>query len=211
MIGVFGGSFDPVHFGHINPLIELSELFDFKEIRLVPTYQSPVNKVFFASARHRYNMVSIISASNSNNFVADNLEILNQGISYTYKTLEMIREREEKHEISLIIGLDAFFNIENWYNYKKLIKNYKLIVINRPDYDIYNLRNMDIEIFKKITYDKDEFLKNEKNIYLYKTSALDISSTKIRDAILNGNKTIGLIPGSIMSYIKRNKLYTEII
>ena len=96
MIGIFGGSFDPIHFGHINPLNELSKVFDFKEIRLIPTYQSPANKVFFVNARHRYNMVSIISSSNSNNFIADNIEILNEGISYTYETLEMIRKKVER-------------------------------------------------------------------------------------------------------------------
>jgi len=211
MIGIFGGSFDPIHFGHINPLNELSEVFDFKEIRLIPTYQSPANKIFFVNAHHRYNMVSIISSSSSNNFVADNIEILNEGISYTYETLEMIRKKVEIKDICLIMGLDAFLDIKNWYNYKKLINNYKLIIINRPNYCIDNISNMDIEIFNKITYDRNEFLKNEKSIYLYKSSALDISSTKIRDAILKGNKTIGLIPGSIMSYIKRNGLYTEIL
>lgn len=63
-------------------------------------------------------MVSIISSSSSNNFVADNIEILNEGISYTYETLEMIRKKVEIKDICLIMGLDAFLDIKNWYNYK---------------------------------------------------------------------------------------------
>ena len=69
MIGVHGGSFDPIHFGHINPLIELSDLFEFEEIRLVPTNKSPVDKIFYSNIDHRFNMVSIIAASDTNNFV----------------------------------------------------------------------------------------------------------------------------------------------
>lgn len=209
MVGIFGGSFDPIHFGHINPLNELSEVFNFKEIRLIPTYHSPLNKVFSASAQHRYNMVSIITSSKSNNFVADNIEILNGGISYTYNTVEILRKRLEIKDICLILGLDAFLGIKNWYNYKKLINNNRFIIINRPNYNVGSLSNMDIEIFNKITYDRNEFLNNKKSIYLYKNSSFNISSTKIRDAILKGNKATGLLPGSIMSYIKRNNLYVE--
>ena len=84
MIGLLGGSFDPIHFGHIKPLFELSEIFNFEEIRLIPTYKSPANKSFLASAEHRYNMVSIISASNANNFSADDIEIRNRFRSLDY-------------------------------------------------------------------------------------------------------------------------------
>ena len=96
MIGVHGGSFDPIHFGHINPLIELSDLFEFEEIRLVPTNKSPVDKIFYSNIDHRFNMVSIIAASDTNNFVADNVEMNRDEISYTYKTIKILKKKLQR-------------------------------------------------------------------------------------------------------------------
>ena len=98
MIGVLGGSFDPIHFGHINPLYELSDIFEFDQIRLVPTYNSAVNKTFNASANHRFNMVSLISSSETNNFVADNAEIVKQNTrsdELTFNTRENLTRLAE--------------------------------------------------------------------------------------------------------------------
>ena len=210
MIGVFGGSFDPIHFGHIEPLTELSEIFDFTEIRLIPTYQSPVNKLFSASPDHRYRMAAIIASSGSNNFVSDDVELRKEGISYTYETIKIIKKEANKEDLCLILGLDVFLNIETWYNYLEILKEVNIIVINRPDSDVKKIKNMNFEILDRITSSKIDFLKNEKKqIFFYQMSSINISSTKIRDMIRKGKNPVGLIPGSIMSYIKRNKLYME--
>ena len=110
----------------------------------------------------------------------------------------------------LILGLDVFLNIETWYNYLEILKEVNIIVINRPDSDVKKIENMNFEILDRITSNKIDFLKNEKKqIFFYQMSSINISSTKIRDMIRKGKNPVGLIPGSIMSYIKRNKLYME--
>jgi nicotinate-nucleotide adenylyltransferase len=210
MIGVLGGSFDPIHFGHINPLNELSELIKFSEIRLIPTYISPVNKSFHANENHRYNMVSIISSSGENNFVADKSEIIKKGISYSYETIKNIKKERNNEDICLIMGLDVFLNIESWYNYEGIIKDVSIIVINRPNFDTKSIESMSSEILDKTTSDFKLFMSNkEKNIFIYETASYNISSTDIRNAISKKESVKGKIPGSIMSYIKRNKLYLE--
>ena len=210
MIGVLGGSFDPVHFGHINPLIELSERFKFDEIRLVPTFQSPINKSFSASAEHRFNMVSIIASSDTNNFVADNTEILKEGISYTYETIKIIKKQKKSDDIYLIMGLDVFLNFETWYNYLEIIEEVNIIVIKRPNFNTKKINYMNCEILKRVVNNKIDFLKNEKKqIFFYDTASIDISSTKIRDVIKKDGSLIGLVPGSILSYINRNGLYVD--
>ena len=210
MIGVFGGSFDPIHFGHIEPLNELSAIFDFKEIRLIPTYKSPVKKPFYASADHRYRMAAIIASSGANNFISDDVEIRKEGISYTYETIKIIKKETNEEDLYLIIGLDVFLNIETWYNYLEILKEANIIVINRPDSDVKKIENMNFEILDRITSNKLDFLKNEKKqIFFHQMSSVNISSTKIRDMIMQGKNPVGLIPGSVMSYIKRNKLYME--
>ena len=214
MIGILGGGFDPIHFGHINPLYKLLEEFDFNEIRLVPTKISPTNKIFYANEFHRLSMVSIITSSNTNNFIADDIELKNNDISYTYSMLNKIKKNVSNEKICLIMGLDVFLNIKYWYNYLKIINEFNLIVINRPDFDFNLVNNMDISIKNMITKNKkDLFLNNHKNIYLYDYDmpSINISSTKIRCLISTGIIPRGFLPGSVMTYIKRNNLYTNLL
>ena len=210
MIGVLGGSFDPIHFGHIQPLNELAEYFNFKEIRLIPTYQSPAHKKFCASLNHRENMVSIIAGSESNNFVVDKTETERGGVSYTYDTLKIIKKDRNIDDICLIMGLDVFLTFENWYNYLEILEEANIIILNRPGFDYTHIRNMSLEITGRITQNRNDLLKGgKKYIFFYETPHVDISSTKIRKIISKGENPTGLIPGSIWSYIKRNKLYAE--
>ncbi len=210
MIGVLGGSFDPIHFGHINPLIEVSEQFNLSEIKLIPTYQSAVGKVFHANSEHRMNMVSIIAASSSNNFVAEDLELRRGGVSYTYDTIKLLKERHKNDRFCLIMGLDVFLKIESWYNYKKILNEVNILVMSRPGFSLKKLDSMDTLIHNKISKNKVDFIKNNNNvIYFHETAPINISSSLIRDKISKGEDPIKKIPGSIMSYIRRNDLYKK--
>ena len=210
MIGVFGGSFDPIHFGHINPLSDLSKQFNFSEIKLIPTYHSAAGKIFHADFEHRMNMVSIIAASETNNFIAEDIEIRKKGISYTYETIKILKKDNKKEDICLIMGLDVFLNIETWYNYEKLLKEVNILVIDRPGFETNKINIMTSFIRNKISKNKKDFLESkEKNIFFHQSPLVDISSSSIRDIIKKYKDPIKKIPGSIMSYIKRNKLYAE--
>ena len=210
MIGVFGGSFDPIHFGHINPLIDLSKQFNLSEIKLIPTYRSAVGKTFHADFKHRLNMVSIIASSETNNFRAEDLEIRKKGTSYTHETIKILKKDNKKEDICLIMGLDVFLNIETWYNYEKILKEVNILVINRPGFEINKMNSMGSLIRDRISKNKKDFLESkEKNIFFHQSPLVDISSSSIRDIIKKDKDPIKKIPGSIMSYIKRNKLYAE--
>ena len=207
MIGVFGGSFDPIHFGHIKPLIELNKEFNFNNILLIPCNLSPSLKKTNASAIDRFEMTKVISQSNTNNFLSDDREIKRGGISYSYDTLRDIKNIYGQN-ILLIIGADVFLNFDKWYNYNKIINMVNIIVLNRPKYNTDFNNSLPKEIIDKIITNKDDFL-NEKSgyIYLFNNSEYNISSTIIRSMIKNKKEPISMTPGSVYSYIKRNKLY----
>jgi nicotinate-nucleotide adenylyltransferase len=112
-------------------------------------------------------MVSLISSSETNNFVADNTEIVKQNTSFTYETIKIIKKQQNRDDICLIMGLDVFLNIETWYNYMEILKDTNIVVINRPGFDIEKINNMSFEILERITSDKIDFIKNEKNKYLF--------------------------------------------
>jgi len=207
MIGVFGGSFDPIHFGHIKPLIELNKEFNFNNILLIPCNLSPSLKKTNASAIDRFEMTKVISQSNTNNFLSDDREIKRGGISYSYDTLRDIKNKYGQN-ILLIIGADVFLNFDKWYNYNKIINMVNIIVLNRPKYNTDFNNSLPKEIIDKIITNKDDFL-NEKSgyIYLFNNSEYNISSTIVRSMIKNKKEPISMTPGSVYSYIKRNKLY----
>jgi len=207
MIGVFGGSFDPIHFGHISPLMELNKEFNFNNILLIPCNLSPSLKNTNASAIDRLKMTKIIAQSTSNNFLSDDREIKRGGISYSYDTLRDIKNKYDQN-ISLIIGEDVFLNFDKWYNYNKIINMVNIIVLSRPKHKIDFSNSLPKEIIDKITTNRDNFFnKNSGYIYLFNNIEYNISSTTIRNMIKNEKEPRSMMPGSVYSYIKRNKLY----
>ena len=207
MIGVFGGSFDPIHFGHIKPLIELNKEFNFNNILLIPCNLSPSLKKTNASAIDRFEMTKVISQSSTNNFLSDDREIKRGGISYSYDTLRDIKNKYGQ-KILLIIGADVFLNFDKWYNYNKIINMVNIIVLNRPKYNNDFNNSLPKEMIDKIITNKDDFLnENSGYIYLFNNSEYNISSTIVRNMIKNNKAPINMTPGSVYSYIKRNKLY----
>ena len=207
MIGVFGGSFDPIHFGHIKPLIELNKEFNFNNILLIPCNLSPSLKKTNASAIDRFEMTKVISQSSTNNFLSDDREIKRGGISYSYDTIRDIKNKYSQN-ILLIIGADVFLNFDKWYNYNKIINMVNIIVLNRPKYNTDFNNSLPKGIIDKIITNKDDFLnENSGYIYLFNNSEYNISSTIVRNMIKDKKQPISMTPGSVYSYIKRNKLY----
>ena len=152
-------------------------------------------------------MTKIISQSNTNNFLSDDREIKRGGISYSYDTLRDIKNKYDQN-ILLIIGADVFLNFDKWYNYNKIINMVNIIVLNRPKYKIDFNNSLPKEIIDKIITNKDDFLnENSGYIYLFNNIEYNISSTIVRNMIKNKKEPISMTPGSVYSYIKRNKLY----
>ena len=216
MIGIFGGSFDPIHFGHIKSALTLLERFEFEQICFIPCQLSPHKESSHADARHRWQMLNLVCDSHPK-LIADDQELKRQPPSYTIDTLLKLRkEYGEQQSLVLILGVDAYLNFCAWHRFEEILKYCHIILVKRPGYSIdkktsgvekntdcereyYNLNN--VEEIKELT--------NSPNgkIYLSNLEEHDVSSTMIRNIISEGHQPKYLIPGNVWNYIRRNKLY----
>ncbi len=212
MLGIFGGSFDPPHFGHIKSVLGLLESFEFDQIRLIPCHLSPHKDTVFASAEHRWQMLNLVCASHEK-LIADDRELKREAPSYTIDTLLELREEYgDVESLVLIIGMDAFLDICKWHRYKEILSLCHILLLQRPGYSLTeNIHN------KK--YEKDYFDSNNTKdienlssqpfgkIYVSNINEINVSSTEIRESIAKGQQPKYMLPGNIWNYIRRNKLY----
>lgn len=212
MIGVFGGSFDPVHFGHVKSALGLIQRFDFEQIRFIPCQISPLKETVHASAEHRWQMLNLICDGNEK-LITDDRELKRKAPSYTVDTLLELREElGNQQSLVLIVGIDAFFNFCKWHCYPEILTLCHIMLLQRPGYSLpeypedskcekeyYNLNNTDdIKELENTPSGK---------IYVSDLDEIDASSTKIRKIISEGQQPKYLLPANIWNYIHRNKLY----
>ncbi len=208
MLGILGGSFDPIHFGHIKSALELLECYGFEQIRLIPSLLSPLKKNVHASANHRWAMVNLVCNSHEK-LIADDRELKRKAPSYTIDTLSEIREELGKKEsIILIIGIDAFLSFCKWHRYEEILSLCHILLMQRPNYSMpksgceanfYDLNNtQDFNILRNTPHGK---------IYLSDLEKVDVSSTIIRNTISADKQPKYLLPGNVWNYIRRNNLY----
>ena len=209
-IGIFGGSFNPFHHGHLNSVLEILEKVNLDKIILMPSYQSPLRKpVDGPTADQRLTMVKAGIQGHEEQLEVSDIEVKRQGISYTFDTLKQLRKNEEA-EYSLILGLDQFYNFDQWKNYLEILKDTALIVTSRPGQTMpYSISDFPTGLVSLIEdFDgKRAMLKNENTIDFVQLDDVDLSATDIRKKIRSGQSVHGMVPFEVQKVIEQEGFY----
>ncbi len=208
MIGVYGGTFDPVHFGHLRTALEVYEFFSLDELRLIPCSRPPHRDAPMASADMRVQMLRL-AISKESDFVVDTREITREGPSYMVDTLESIRAEVADEPLLLIIGADGFKHLSSWFQWERLFDFAHIVVMSRPG-EINNSAKED-DFFSSRCSDSIAELEKSSCGFLYfkDVTPLAISATQIRKLIASNKNPGFLLPDQIIEFIRVNKLYKE--
>jgi len=204
-IGVFGGTFDPIHFGHILPILDVCKHTGINHVRYVPNSRPGHRSQPAATAKHRWNMTQLALADYP--FLhADDLEIRQSGLSYTVPTLRYFRGKFSLRPLSLILGLDAFLQIHRWYWWAEVLRLANIIVMNRPG---TNWPRTMPKWFERaqVLHSGVLYQRMAGNIYIVAVSELDISASAIRKQLKSGGDVSKLMPQSVVHYISEANLY----
>ncbi|VAW54568.1 Nicotinate-nucleotide adenylyltransferase [hydrothermal vent metagenome] len=185
MIGIFGGTFDPVHYGHIKPALSIKQALNLNQLRFIPNRIPPHREIPWLSTEQRLSLLKR-ALLNYDDVVIDERELERDGPSYMVDTLVSLRDDFANEGLILIVGMDAFLGITAWHEWKRLFDLCHLVVTTRPGFD-------ESEIMERIDADNYQYLAakmvtqaaaltpNETGkILLQSVPQLDISSTKIR-------------------------------
>jgi nicotinate-nucleotide adenylyltransferase len=191
MIGVFGGTFDPVHYGHIKPAMSVKQALNLKQVRFVPNRIPPHREVPWLSAEQRLSLLKT-ALKDYPDAVIDQRELERVGPSYMVDTLKSLKNDFPDEGLVLIMGMDAFLGISRWHQWKLLFDLCHLVVTTRPGIDqkimAEKMSATDYQFLaEKMTHDVNALTPQETGkILLQSVPQLDISSTKIRSGLLKG-------------------------
>ncbi|MCI0654743.1 MAG: nicotinate-nucleotide adenylyltransferase [Methylococcaceae bacterium] len=207
MIGVMGGSFDPVHFGHLRTAVEIKESLNLDELRLVPCREPPHRPMPLAPAELRVNMLER-AIGNEPGLLVDTRELDRPGPSYTYETLESLRDEFPEQALGLILGQDAFSGLQSWHRWQELPKLAHFIVLQRPGYRPGIPKALSQHARCRFPNRAEGFNGSKSGgVYFQKVSQLEISSSAIREIIGQDKNARFLLPEPVLELIRRQHLY----
>jgi nicotinate-nucleotide adenylyltransferase len=213
VIGLLGGTFNPIHFGHLRMAQELADILDFSEVRFIPAANPPHRPAPSVSAEHRAAMVRLAIANNAL-FNFDDRELHRTGASYTIDTLDSLRD-ELGDEVSLVLlmGSDAFTKFNTWHRWEEIIQRCHITLVQRPlSTSIATKENLPkvLETFlhNHYTENGDDLHSTAAGfVIMQHITALDISATAIRHTLEQKNSARYLMPESVIDYIQQHNLY----
>ena len=206
MIGIYDGTFDPVHYGHLRTALEVSECFSLDELRLIPCSRPPHRAAPMATAQKRLQMLRL-AVTNDPVFVIDKRELIREGPSYMVDTLESIREEVPEVPLLLFIGADGFRCLTCWFQWERLFDFAHIVVMSRPGAK-YNASKENNFLKNRCTDSISELkAKSCGALFFQNVTPLDISATQIRHIIASNRNPEFLLPDSVVEFIRLNKLY----
>jgi len=211
-IGLFGGTFNPIHLGHLRGAEEIREAFGLQEMVFIPAALPP-HKVTekIIEAHHRLEMVKVATQKNPC-FSTSDVELRRSGKSYSIETIRYFRERHP-NSLSFILGRDAFVEIETWKDFQHLFSLCNFIVMTRPGFQKSSSPSpLPGSLIPAFRYDQEAgawIHFSGFKLFFKEITFLDISSTKIRELIEKGESVRYLVPADVEAYIQKNGLYQK--
>ena len=208
-VGIFGGTFDPIHYGHLRTAFELLQILDFEEVRFVPCGDPPHRGVKFASAALRLAMVRAATRDEPG-FVVDDRELRRDGPSYSIDTLESLRAEFPDRSLCLITGMDAFLGLPTWHRWDEILDFAHIVVAHRPGWRAPGdgeLGELLARRRARSARDLHETLLG--SVYIHAVTQLEIASTEIRRLVADGHDPRYLMPDVVREAIRESSCYTK--
>jgi nicotinate-nucleotide adenylyltransferase len=214
-VGIFGGTFDPIHYGHLRLAEEAAERLRLAEVRFIPAGSPPHRNAPGADAPHRLAMVRLAIAGNAA-FTVDDREVRRAGPGYTVDTLTELRAELGMHKpLALLMGADAFLDLVTWRRWDQLFTLAHIVVAYRPGFpvDTWQMR-MPVPLAREYGARLAQqplavHLAPAGGIFVLPIAELDIAATGIRDAVGEGMSARYLLPDSVLDYIEAQQLYRK--
>jgi len=199
-----GGTFDPIHNGHLAAAHSVAETFQVDEVHFVPAFSPPHKQSRgITSPFHRFAMVALATLS-FERFRTSTIEVDALERRYTVETLETMKKAYPDSELLFIIGTDMYQEIETWKNFRRLFELAHLVIVNRPGF----LFREDVAPFQILNEKQMVTLPRNPGVFYLPFVQQPISSTEIRDDCRKGAEVRQWLPPLVWSYIERNKLYS---
>ena len=207
MIGILGGSFDPVHYGHLRPALEVQQFLGLDEIRLVPSLLPPHRPQPLASPQQRVAMLNA-AVENYPVFKVDTREFDREGPSYTLDTLISLREEMPGVDLCLLVGMDAFQVLASWHRWRELTDHCHMVVLDRPGAQLPTQGELADFIRLHRVMEPEKLGKQSFGLlYFHAVSQLQISSTAIRKLLASGGDAGFLLPERVLDVVRSKSLY----
>jgi nicotinate-nucleotide adenylyltransferase len=208
-----GGTFDPIHNGHLRAATLAARRFGLNQVLFIPSFIPPHKQTpEMAAAKDRMAMVKL-AVRGRRRFVASPVEVEARSTSYSVVTLENIRRRAPSARLFFLLGVDAFAEIETWREWRRVLDECRFIVLSRPGTALGRARSVLDEAYRRTIAEvgrgarlSEAFL-DAHRIFLFSIEALPVSSTEVRRRVRAGLSIRGLVPRAVEGYILQKRLY----
>ena len=206
-IGIFGGTFDPIHYGHLRTAFEMLKALRFDEVRFIPCGNPPHRGITYADAELRYRMVDA-AIKGQEGFLSDDRELRREGPSYSIDTLTGLREEFPERSLGLIVGMDAFLELPKWHRWDEILNFAHIVIAHRPGWRAPNIGALGNLIAENGTHRVNDLHEvTHGRIHIHAVTQLEIASTEIRDLVAAGRDPRFLMPDAVRDVIKQTNLY----
>lgn len=210
MIGIFGGTFDPVHFGHLRPALDVKQALGLREMRLIPAFQPPHRESPAANPGQRLTMLRA-AVGDEPDLLVDNREMKREGDSFMVDTLTSLREELGDEPLCLVLGADAFLQLDGWHQWEKVPQLAHIVVMHRPGWELdIDKASVAIQALwreSQVTDVAELEAHPAGKIILQSVTVLDISASHIRALVAAGKSPRYLVPDPVWNLIRMHGLY----
>ncbi|MBT8420415.1 MAG: nicotinate-nucleotide adenylyltransferase [Gammaproteobacteria bacterium] len=207
MIGILGGTFDPVHNAHLRFALEVRDRLSLSGVRLIPVRAPPHRASPQAGEQTRLRMLTA-AVGNEKGLVVDDQELRRGGLSYTVDTLDALRQRLSGQSLCLILGMDAFSRLTTWHQWRRILELAHIAIASRPGTSLPTNGEISHLLARRETNDPNCLHKESAGrIIVVPVPQLDISATRIRARVAESASIRYLVPDSVLEIIRHEQLY----